>query len=285
MKERSVTIGLTEAAQMAADRRNFRRRLTERIHDAQVMGYEAYEPIPGWTTTLETVFLLPVLDEYDRFYRKHEIQSHVVAVHSPWTHDRLTHPGPAANDTAKAYLGRYPLTLSTSVPFLGIVAAERICQIADAQLVTHWPQIEGGIKNATPWQNAARKHIQKINDGITQKQTAEMHALIGMSDDEIAQWLGENEQRKLAIVSGNDVRNRVYGRKSSVDWRKKAQFVNGFYVKEGWDEDTLKGDLETVLSVTKEPIWLMVNYAGGANSKTAEEIGRVVNSVLEAGGD
>lgn len=280
MSKAEIRLGLTEAAHIGADvPGNMFLRLSERVKEAEKMGFPWYEAMPGWGTAVEVlgpgkVSTAPGLGLY-------QIAEGVINIHESWLLDRRMYPKPAANDTLVGYALRYPISLLTSVPFLGNMVVRRLAALAPrATVSTHWPH-QMGMEGLSPRQEQLRRRQQAFLDGLDAVVLAENHALLGMSDEEMETWLN-GDKRGLAIVSGADERDKEYANRSKLNLQRLAGKVRGVYVKKGWEPEVLKRDLGMILEANPQAVlWLMVNYSAGANAKTAETLQGVVSGVLK----
>lgn len=129
MSER-IRVGVTEAAHMRANPHNLVKPLSTRAVEAEKMGFH-YEAMPGWTTSLESVFLLENED------RRRVIKERVVTIHSPWTDDRRVHPAPE-QETLEKRMKRTGISHVMSASFLSYRAMGTLSKETKAPLATNF---------------------------------------------------------------------------------------------------------------------------------------------------
>ncbi|MDO8658265.1 MAG: hypothetical protein Q7K55_05980 [Candidatus Levybacteria bacterium] len=273
-----IRIGLTEAAHFVSGRRKLTAPLTRGIRDAVDLGYDAYEAMPSLSTAFEVLAL--GLSKNKNPEKASLIKRYVVNMHPNWMVDRWVSPRPGANDSFLGYIKRWPQSLAVSAPFLSIPAMRIIEKESGATISWHWPVLENQANN---WGNFLSKKFQEDLESTGGVLLAENHALIGLSDEGMKKWIAENpKKRGFTFVSGHDVRDTEYAGRSQVNPYNFLPETRGLYIKDGWNEATLRKDLELVLRnrTNAEPLWLMVNYGEGAKSEVAQKLQRMVRDVL-----
>ena len=194
--------------------------------------------------------------------------------------DRWAHPRPAAKDKMFNYLMRYPISLMTSVPFLGNTVVRRLAEISDAAVSTHWP-LQERMRLESVWEESRRRENQRFLDGLTgTKILVNLFGNKKLIVDQMKDWLSESANRGFVFVSGSDERDIEYAGKPSVNPGLFLKQTRGLYLKQGWNEESLKVDLRAVLGADPDRnIWLMVNYLEGANAQIAERLLEIVEEV------